>query len=155
MSGMAIRPELANNVSDVIEWSPLARPVAGQQRAVHSSIAEAGLNSMRVVRSLVAGALIAGAASVFAVFGAGSANAVAVTPLAGGVQVDLSPADTAWVYQNHIGRAVAGLPHPSAASFGQALDAAAGVSSSVPNGRVTFTVYGPLNELNGTMLALQ
>lgn len=110
---------------------------------------------MRIVRSLVAGALIAGAASVFAMLGAGSASAVAVTPLAGGVKVDLSPADTAWVAQNHIGQAIAGLPHPSAASFGEALDAAAGLSSNVPGGRVTFTVYGPLNELNGTMLALQ
>ncbi|WP_194819281.1 hypothetical protein [Nocardia sp. XZ_19_385] len=110
---------------------------------------------MRVVRSLVAGALIAGAASVFAVLGAGSANAVAVTPLPGGLQVDLSPGDTRWVSQSNIGLALAGLPHPSAASFGQALDAAAEVSSAVPNGRVTFTVFGPLNELNGTMLALQ
>ncbi|WP_067655010.1 hypothetical protein [Nocardia harenae] len=110
---------------------------------------------MRVVRSLVAGALIAGAASVFAAMGAGSAGAVAVTPLPGGVQVDLSPADTAFVAQNNVGRVVAGLPHPSAASFGQALDAAADVSVQVPNGRVTFTVYGPLNELSGTMLALQ
>lgn len=110
---------------------------------------------MRIVRSLVAGALIAGAASVFVMLGTGSASAVAVTPLAGGVQVDLNPADTAWVRQNHIGQAIAGLPHPSAASFGQALDAAAGISASVPGGRVTFTVYGPFNELNGTMLALQ
>ncbi|MFD0362616.1 hypothetical protein ACFQZZ_14305 [Nocardia sp. GCM10030253] len=110
---------------------------------------------MRVVRSLVTGALIAGAASVFALLGAGSANAVAVTPLAGGVKVDLSPADTVWVHQSQFGKTIAGLPHPSAASFGQALDAAAGVSSSVPGGRVTFTVYGPFNELNGTMLALQ
>ncbi|MFC3966090.1 hypothetical protein [Nocardia jiangsuensis] len=110
---------------------------------------------MRVVRSLVAGALIAGAASVFAALGAGSAGAVAVTPLPGGVQVDLSPADTAFVHQNNVGLAIAGLPHPSAASFGTALDAAADVSTQVPNGRVTFTVYGPLNELSGTMLALQ
>ncbi|KAF0845657.1 MULTISPECIES: hypothetical protein [Nocardia] len=110
---------------------------------------------MRVVRSIVAGALIAGAAAVLTSMGAGSASAVAVTPLPGGVQVDLSPADTAWVHQNKFGRTVAGLPHPSAASFGQALDAAAAVSSSVPGGRVTFTVYGPFDQLNGTMLALQ
>ncbi|WP_336083506.1 hypothetical protein [Nocardia sp. SSK8] len=110
---------------------------------------------MRVVRSIVAGALIAGAAAVLTSLGAGSASAVAVTPLAGGVQVDLSPADTAWVHQTRFGLTVAGLPHPSAASFGQALDAAAAVSSAVPNGRVTFTVYGPFDQLNGTMLALQ
>ncbi|MEU8894432.1 hypothetical protein AB0C65_01100 [Nocardia sp. NPDC048505] len=78
-----------------------------------------------------------------------------MTPLPGGLQVDLTAADTQWVSQSHIGQAIAGLPHPSAASFGQALDAAAKVSASVPNGRVTFTVFGPLNELNGTMLALQ
>ncbi|WP_280238797.1 hypothetical protein [Nocardia abscessus] len=110
---------------------------------------------MRVVRSIVAGALVAGAASIFAALGAGSAGAVAVTPLPGGVQVDLSPADTVFVHQNNVGLALAGLPHPSAASFGQALDAAAEVSSSVPGGRVTFTVYGPFDQLNGTMLALQ
>ncbi|WP_253798870.1 hypothetical protein [Nocardia amikacinitolerans] len=127
----------------------------GSSGPIHSSIAEAGLNSMRVVRSLVAGALIAGAASVFAALGAGSANAVAVTPLPGGVQVDLSPADTKWVADNNFGRTLAGLPHPSAASFGEALDAAADLSSTYPTGRVTFTVFGPFNELNGTMLALQ
>ncbi|QIS10819.1 MULTISPECIES: hypothetical protein [Nocardia] len=110
---------------------------------------------MRVVRSLVAGALIAGAASLFGMLGAGSAGAVAVTPLPGGVQVDLSPADTVWVHQTHFGQVIAGLPHPSAPSFGAALDAAADVSASVPNGRVTFTVYGPFDQLNGTMLALQ
>ncbi|MFR9753186.1 hypothetical protein ACL02S_19415 [Nocardia sp. 004] len=104
---------------------------------------------------MVAGALVAGAASVFAVLGAGSAGAVAVSPLPGGIQVDLSPADTMWVHQNNIGSAIAGLPHPSAASFGQALGAAAQVSSSVPGGRVTFTVFGPFDQLNGTMLALQ
>ncbi|MGW4366988.1 hypothetical protein ACWEKT_15205 [Nocardia takedensis] len=110
---------------------------------------------MRVVRSLVAGALIAGAASVFAAFGAGSAGAVAVTPLPGGVQVDLSPSDTRFVDQTNLGLVIAGLPHPSAASFGQALDSAAALSSTYPAGRVTFTVFGPFNELNGTMLALQ
>ncbi|GGK61445.1 hypothetical protein [Nocardia camponoti] len=110
---------------------------------------------MRVVRSLFVGALIAGAAAIASTIGAGSASAFAVTPLNGGVQVDLSPGDTAWVHQTRFGLTVAGLPHPSAASFGQALDAAATVSSAVPNGRVTFTVYGPIDKLNGTMLALQ
>ncbi|MBF6330322.1 hypothetical protein [Nocardia transvalensis] len=110
---------------------------------------------MRVVRKLVAGALVAGAASVLAVLGAGSASAVSVTPLPGGVQVDLTPGDTQWVHQTHIGQAIANLPHPSAASFGQALDSAAGLSSQYPDGRVVFTVYGPFDQLNGTMLALQ
>lgn len=110
---------------------------------------------MRVVRKLVAGAMIAGAASVLAVLGAGSASAVSVTPLPGGVQVDLSPGDTQWVHQTHIGNAIATLPHPSAASFGQALNSAADLSAQYPDGRVVFTVYGPFDQLNGTMLALQ
>lgn len=110
---------------------------------------------MRIAPKLVAGALIAGSASVLAVMGSGSASAATVTPLPGGVQVDLTPADTQWVAGNHIGAALAGLPHPSAASFGQALDAAAVLSSQYPEGRVVFTVFGPFDQLNGTMLALQ
>ncbi|MEU6587138.1 hypothetical protein [Nocardia sp. NPDC046763] len=108
---------------------------------------------MRIARKLAVGALLAAAAT--AVLGAGSASAATVTPLPGGVQVDLTPADTQWVAQTHIGQAIAGLPHPSAASFGEALDSAAAMSSQYPDGRVVFTVYGPFNELNGTMLALQ
>ncbi|WP_458689342.1 hypothetical protein [Nocardia tengchongensis] len=108
---------------------------------------------MRIARKLAVGALLAAAAS--AVLGAGSASAVAITPLPGGVQVDLTAADTQWVAQNHFGQVIAGLPHPSAASFGEALDSAAALSSQYPGGRVVFTVYGPFNELNGTMLALQ
>ena len=104
---------------------------------------------------MLAGALVAGAASVLALLGAGSASAVAVTPLPGGVQVDLTPADTQWVHQTHFGQAIAGLPHPSAASFGQALDSAAELSSQYPQGRVVFTMYGPFDQLSGTMLALQ
>ncbi|MGV9415683.1 hypothetical protein ACWDOP_37800 [Nocardia sp. NPDC003693] len=69
--------------------------------------------------------------------------------------MDLSPSDTAWVANSHIGQAIAGLPHPSAASFGQSLDSAAALSSTYPGGRVVFTVYGPFDQLNGTMLALQ
>ncbi|MFI6869283.1 hypothetical protein [Nocardia sp. NPDC050406] len=110
---------------------------------------------MRIARKLVTGALIAGAAGVLAMMGSGSASAVAVTPLPGGVQVDLSPADTQWVASNHFGQTLAGLPHPSAASFGQALDSAAQLSTQYPQGRVVFTVFGPFDQLNGTMLALQ
>ncbi|WP_245677922.1 hypothetical protein [Nocardia acidivorans] len=69
--------------------------------------------------------------------------------------MDLTPADTAWVANSHIGQAIAGLPHPSAASFGESLDSAAALSSQYPGGRVVFTVYGPFDQLNGTMLALQ
>lgn len=110
---------------------------------------------MRIARKLVTGALIAGAAGVLAMMGAGSASAASVTPLPGGVQVDLTHADTQWVAGNHFGQTLAGLPHPSAASFGQALDAAATLSSQYPDGRVVFTVFGPFDQLNGTMLALQ
>lgn len=110
---------------------------------------------MRVAHTLATGAFVAGAASVLATVGAGSAGAVAVTPLAGGVRVDLSPADTQWVHNNNFGHMVAGIPHPSAPSFGMALDAAAEVSSAQPNGRVVFTVFGPLHELSGSMLAVQ
>ncbi|MEU1986174.1 hypothetical protein [Nocardia sp. NPDC019395] len=110
---------------------------------------------MRVARTLATGALIAGAASVLATVGAGSAGAVAVTPLPGGVRVDLSHSDTQWVHNSKFGHTLAGIPHPSAPSFGMALDAAAAVSSNQPNGRVVFTVFGPLHELNGSMLALQ
>lgn len=110
---------------------------------------------MRVVRKLVAGALVAGAASVLAVLGAGAASAVAVTPLPGGVQVDLTPGDTQWVHQTHVGDTIGVIPHPSAVSFGQALDSAADLSSQYPAGRVVFTIYGPFDQLNGTMLALQ
>lgn len=44
-------------------------------------------------------------------------------------------------HQTHVGQSIAVLPHPSAASFGQALDAAATLSSQYPDGRVVFTVY--------------
>ncbi|WP_019928411.1 hypothetical protein [Nocardia sp. BMG111209] len=110
---------------------------------------------MRVVRALAIGALIAGAASISTALGAGSAGAVAFTPVPGGVQVDLTPGDTQWVHQTHFGQVLAGLPHPSASSFGEALDSAADLSAQYPSGRVVFTVYGPLDKLNGTMLALQ
>jgi hypothetical protein len=116
---------------------------------------KAGSVYMRVVRKLVAGALVAGAASVLAVLGAGAASAVAVTPLPGGVQVDLTPGDTQWVHQTHVGDTIGVIPHPSAVSFGQALDSAADLSSQYPAGRVVFTIYGPFDQLNGTMLALQ
>ena len=110
---------------------------------------------MRVVRKLAAGAIIAAAASGLALLGAGSASAVGLTPLPGGVQVDLSPGDTQWVHQTHFGQTIGVLPHPSAPSFGQALDSAAALSSQYPDGRVVFTVYGPLDQLSGTMLALK
>ncbi|MEV6769775.1 hypothetical protein AB0N05_14220 [Nocardia sp. NPDC051030] len=110
---------------------------------------------MRIARKLAAGALLAAAASVSVLLGSGSASAFSVTPLPGGVQVDLTPADTQWVAGTHFGQTLAGLPHPSAASFGEALDSAAALSSQYPNGRVVFTVYGPFDTLNGTMLALQ
>ncbi|MBO0856096.1 MAG: hypothetical protein J2P18_20285 [Nocardia sp.] len=110
---------------------------------------------MRVLRKLAAGALFAGAASGVAVMGAGEASAVAVTPLPGGLQVDLNPGDTQWVHQTHVGQSITGLPNASAASFGESLDSAAALSSQYPDGRVVFTVYGPIDQPSGTMLALK
>lgn len=146
------------NVREVIQYWLLAGSASALQSWRTDSFFELGKQvstDMRIARSLVAGALIAGAASVFAMLGAGSAGAVEMAPTQGGVRVDLSPGDTQWVSENGFGNTLAALPHPSAASFGQALDGAAKVSSEHPTGRVVFTVYGPMDELNGTMLAVK
>ncbi|MCX5042636.1 hypothetical protein OG921_05555 [Aldersonia sp. NBC_00410] len=84
---------------------------------------------------------------------AAPASALGVTPVPGGVQVDLNHAETQWVSQNGVGVRTAGLPHPSAASFGQTLDSVAEVAAGYPQGWVSFTVFGPLDSLNGTMVA--
>lgn len=110
---------------------------------------------MHTARCLIAGALIGGATSVFAVLGAGSAGALALSPVPDGVRVDLSPADTQWVHQSGFGHTVAMFPHPSAPSFGSSLDSAAALASQYPTGRVIFTVYGPLETPSGSMLAVQ
>jgi hypothetical protein len=94
-----------------------------------------------------------GAATVGVVMSAAPASALGITPVPGGYQVDLTHSETVWVNQNNIGRAAAGLPHPSAASFGQTLGSVASVAADYPQGRVSFTVFGPLNTLNGTMVA--
>ncbi|CAM3102220.1 hypothetical protein [Skermania piniformis] len=110
---------------------------------------------MRFIRSIVVGTLVAGVASALALFGAGTASAVEVTPLPGGVRVDLDHAESAWVYQNGIGFNMAKIPHPSARSFGSTLSSATGISSGYPDGRVSFTVYGPIDAPHGGMVVFK
>jgi hypothetical protein len=109
---------------------------------------------MQLVRSLAAGAVVVGAMCGFSVAGTTAASAVSVQPVAGGVQVDLSHEDTVWASQSHVGAFVAGLPNPAAASFGRTLDTLAELASQYPQGHVAFTVFGPLDNLSGTMTAL-
>lgn len=109
---------------------------------------------MHLFRSLATGALLVGAATGLAVMGAGSAAAVTVQPVDGGVQVDLNHDDTVWVRDHNVGGMVAGLGSPAAASFGQSLTVLSQLASQFPQGRVAFTVFGPLDNLNGTMVAL-
>ncbi|MBD0324263.1 MAG: hypothetical protein ICV72_12895 [Aldersonia sp.] len=108
-----------------------------------------------LVRSLALGAVIVGAASAGAVLAAAPASALGVSPLPGGVQVDLNHDETVWAHQNDIGTRAAGLPHPSAESFGTTLQAVTEAASQYPQGHVSFTVYGPLDNLNGTMVAFK
>ena len=107
------------------------------------------------IRSFAAGALVFGAATAGVVMAAAPASALGITPVPGGYQVDLTHDETVWVSQNDIGRAAAALPHPSAASFGSTLGSVATVAAEFPQGRVSFTVFGPLDTLNGTMVAYQ
>ena len=104
-----------------------------------------------VVRTIAVGALVAGAAAL----GVGSASALGLQPLPGGVQVDLSHDETMWVKDNNIGLAAAGLPHPSAESFGVTLQAVSEKASEYPAGRVSFTMIGPFDQLSGTMAAFE
>jgi hypothetical protein len=111
-----------------------------------------GWNGMRgVVRTVVIGGLVAGAA----VLGVGSASALGLQPLPGGVQVDLSHDETMWVRDNNIGIAASRLPHPSAESFGYTLQAVSEKASEYPAGRVSFTMFGPFDQLSGTMVAFE
>ena len=104
-----------------------------------------------VVRTFAVGALVAGAAAL----GVGSASALGLQPLPGGFQVDLSHDETMWVKNNNIGIAASGLPHPSAESFGLTLQAVSETASQYPAGRVSFTMFGPYDELSGTMAAFE
>ncbi|TSE01088.1 hypothetical protein FOS14_04900 [Skermania sp. ID1734] len=110
---------------------------------------------MRLVRTLATGMLAMGAIAGISVVGAGSASALGITPLPGGVEVDLNHAETVWAHDNHVGIAMARLPHPSAESFGQTFESAVALSSQYPAGRVSFTAYGPLDDLSGTMVAFK
>jgi hypothetical protein len=102
-------------------------------------------------RFFAASVLVAGAASALS---AGPAAAVTVAPVPGGMQVDLTHNDTVWVSQTNVGGLLAGVPNVAVQSFGQTLTALSGLASLYPQGRVAFTVVGPLNSLNGTMEAL-
>lgn len=110
---------------------------------------------MQIFRSLAAGAMVVGAASGLAVAGMGSAAAADVRPLPGGVEVNLSHADTVWAHQQGVGKMIAGIPNPSVASFGTSLSALSELASTYPQGRVAFTVFGPFDQLSGTMVALE
>jgi len=104
-----------------------------------------------VVRTLAVGALVTGAAAA----GVGSASALGLQPLPGGVQVDLSHDETMFVKNNNIGLAATQLPHPSAESFGVTLQAVSDKASEYPAGRVSFTMFGPFDQLSGTMAAFE
>lgn len=101
------------------------------------------------LRRIVLGGL---AAAAIAAMGAGPAAALAVGPApGGGVQVDLTHHETAQVATGSLPDTVAGLPHPSAASFGATLRSAAVAATTLPAGRVSFTIVGPLDNLGGVM----
>lgn len=104
-----------------------------------------------VVRTFAVGVMVAGGA----VLGVGSASALGLQPLPGGFQADLTHDETMWVRDNNIGIAAAGLPHPSAQSFGLTLQAVSETAAQYPAGRVSFTMFGPFDELSGTMAAFE
>lgn len=110
---------------------------------------------MRFVRSLAVGAVAVGATAGLGVLGAGSASALGVTPIPGGVQVDLSHSETVWAHQNNVGSAVAGLPGPAAKSFGSTFDAATELSQEFPKGRVSFSAIGPITDPSGVIVAFE
>ena len=110
---------------------------------------------MRFVRSFAVGALAVGAATAMGLAGAGSASAMGVSPLPGGVQVDLNHDETMWAQQHNVGGSIASIPNETAQSFGDTFGAATEVSSTYPQGRVTFTAYGPINELSGLIVVFK
>jgi hypothetical protein len=109
---------------------------------------------MPLFRSIAAGALVAGAMSGCAVAACGSASAASVAPVSGGWQIDLDHDETVWAADNHVGTLFLGLPNPAAGSFGQTLNALSDLAARYPRGRVSITVFGPINNLSGTMTAL-
>ncbi len=110
---------------------------------------------MRFVRSLAAGAVVIGASAGLGIVGSGTASAIGIQPLPGGMQVDLNHDETLWAHQNNVGAAVGNIPNPSAKSFGVAFDGATELSSMYPKGRVSFSVFGPLNDLGGYIVAFE
>ncbi len=110
---------------------------------------------MRFVRSLAAGAVVIGASAGLGIVGSGTASAIGIQPMPGGMQVDLNHDETLWAHQNNVGAAVGNIPNPSAQSFGVAFDGATALSSTYPKGRVSFSVFGPLNDLGGYIVAFE
>ena len=110
---------------------------------------------MRFVRSFAVGALAIGALAGLGVTGAGSASAVGVSQLPGGVQVDLNHDETIWAQQHNVGGALANIPNPSAQSFGTTFGAATEASAEYPQGRVTFTAFGPITEPSGLIVVFK
>ncbi|NUS43106.1 MAG: hypothetical protein HOQ24_05390 [Mycobacteriaceae bacterium] len=110
---------------------------------------------MHLFRSFAAGAALAGALTCGVTLGAHTAAAATVAPIPGGVEVNLTHDDTVWVSQNKLGTMVSSLPNPAAGSFGQTLNTLSELASQYPQGRVAFTVVGPFDNLNGTMVALE
>ena len=110
---------------------------------------------MRCVRSLAVGAVALGATAGAVVLGAGSASALAVTPIVGGVQVDLNHNDTVWAHQNKVGAAVASVPIPAAQSFGTTFDSATQLAATYPQGRVSFSAEGPITDPSGFIVAFK
>ena len=101
-----VAPECESGVIAVILWS--LRWFTDFTRGEHK---------MGFLRTAAVGVGVVGAAAGLGFAGAGAASALAVTPIPGGVQVDLNHADTVWAYQNNVGPAVASIPNASAQSF--------------------------------------
>ena len=104
-------------------------------------------------RSIAVGVVALGATAGICALGAGSASAVGITPLPGGVQVEFTHDETVWVDQSNVGLGIYAIPNPSAQSFGLTLDAAAALAQTFPQGRVSFSAFGPLEAPQGEIVA--
>ena len=109
---------------------------------------------MRFLRTVAVGAGVVGAAAGLGILGSGAASAVVVAPIPGGVQVELNHADTVWADQANIGATIASMPNVAAQSFGAGFDAATEIAAQLPQGRVGFTVVGPLSSPGGIIVIL-
>jgi hypothetical protein len=108
---------------------------------------------MPFIRSFAAGALFAGAVSGCAIAGCGIASAASVTPVSGGWQIDLNHGETVLASKSHLGMLLSRLPNAAAGSFGRTLDTLSGLAARYPAGRVSISVFGPVDNFSGTMTA--